>query len=297
MEEKELLQEAIIIDEEEMKKPVLKSEANAHIVGEQSIEENMKEVKKYAMDLKEYYGKITFTEEQVQEAKEEKANINKQKEKVADFRKKLVEEWKKPIEEFEKTAKETEKILKDAYELINVQVDAFNQKTLNEIKIKIKDYFDEYKINKGIDFIEFEQMNLSITKTLITSSGNLSKKALEIVSEFIDKIESDLTLIANQEHKEEILVEYKKNLMVANAINTVIERHKAIEEEQRRKELNATKEEQKQEMIEKVEEVLEAPKEEQEKPKIYKASFTIYGTIEQLKDIKNYIQERGVKYE
>ena len=54
--------------------------------------------------------------------------------------------------------------------------------------------------------------------------------------EFIDKIADDLNLIDTQEHKAEILVEYKQSLNVSNAITTVNNRFKAIEEEKAKQE-------------------------------------------------------------
>lgn len=61
------------------------------------------------------------------------------------------------------------------------------------------------------------------------------KSLKEQAKAFIDKIVDDLNLIKTQEHKAEILVEYKQTLNVAQAITIVINRFKAIEEEKRGK--------------------------------------------------------------
>ncbi len=64
-----------------------------------------------------------------------------------------------------------------------------------------------------------------------------SKKSLkERCAAFVDRITEELALIETQEHKEEILVEYKKSLNVAQAITNVSARHRAIEEERQRRE-------------------------------------------------------------
>lgn len=302
MEEEKTVQEALIIDEEvvneevvkeekEIKKPILKKESDAQIVGEQSITDNMKDVKEYALALKEYYGAITYSEDQVKLAKEEQANINKEKKKINDFRLSITKEWNKPLEEFISIAKETESILKETYDSISCQVKVYEDKVLKDIKQQVKDYFEEYRISKNIDIVTFENMNMNITKGLITTTGNLKKATVEAIEKYIDNIENDLRLINKTEYPEEVLVEYKKHFMVATAIADVLDRHKAIEEMQ--KVVEEPKEEQ-QQMEEKVEEVLQAPKQEQ---KIMKMSFTVYGTIDQLKDIKNYLENKGVKYE
>lgn len=297
MEKEKTVQEALIIDEEvvneekEIKKPILKKESDAHIEGKQSITDNMKDVKEYALALKEYYGAITYSEDQVKLAKEEQANINKEKKKISDFRKEITEKWNKPLEDFIKIAKETESILKETYDSISCQVKVYEDKVLEDIKQQEKDYFEEYRKSKNIDIVTFENMNMNITKGLMTTTGNLKKSTIEAIETYIDNIENDLKLIEKTDYKEEVLVEYKKHLKVATAIADVIDRHKAIEEMQ--KVVEEPKEEQ-QQMEEKVEEVLQAPKQEQ---KIMKMSFTVYGTIDQLKDIKNYLEIKGVKYE
>ena len=60
------------------------------------------------------------------------------------------------------------------------------------------------------------------------------KSLKEQAKQFIDKIVDDLKLIETQEHKAEILVEYKQTLNVAQAITTVTNRFKAIEEEKKK---------------------------------------------------------------
>ena len=108
-----------------MEKPILKNEIQARISGAAKVEDNILEAKEYALQLKEYYSKLVFTEEQKEDAEQERANINKMVKKIADYRKEIVAEFKKPIELFENTAKETEKILKETSEFVDIQVKKF----------------------------------------------------------------------------------------------------------------------------------------------------------------------------
>mgnify|MGYP000363553236 FL=1 len=55
-------------------------------------------------------------------------------------------------------------------------------------------------------------------------------------------------------------------------------------------------EEIKQEAEKKVD-MLAPPVEEKTEEKIYKMTFTVHGTMSQLKEIKNFMLERGIKYE
>lgn len=292
MNEKEIVQEAIVIGE--LKKPMLESEFKAEIKGKQEIEDNINSIKEYALNLSKYYQGVVFSEEQIKDAEEEKANINKQKKLVSDFRKEIVKQWNEPIKLFEETAKETEKLLGSTYDVINEQVKIFNNKVLEEIKEKVESYFNEYALSKNIDFISFDNLNVSITKGLLTSTGSLTKKTQDLIVNYIDDVEKNLKMISTLEFKEEILVEYKRTLQIASSIANVQERHQLLEEEKKRQEQLQNIQEKVEEVEKKVEEALEIPKVEE---KILSMTFKVYGTIEQLRDIKNYIESKGVKYE
>lgn len=282
--ENKIIEEAKITEVNEIVKPTFNEEIKAEIKGISTIENNINKAKEYAINLRDYYSNITFTEEEKKQAEEEKAEINKQKKIVEDFRKKIVAEFNKPIEDFEKTAKETEKILKETYDFINEQVKVFDLAELEKVKEKVESYFNEYAISKDIDFIKLKDMNLSITKGLVTATGNLSKKAIEQINLFIDSVRKDLDLINTLEFKEEILIEFKKTLQCGSSIMLVQERHKQLEELKQE-----PKEEPKEEVIEN--KVLQAPKVEEKK---YKMTFTVYGTKGQLSELTKYLEKEGL---
>ena len=93
---------------------------------------------------------------------------------------------------------------------------------------EIKEYFEEYKTANNIGFITYGQARINVT--LSASMKSLKEQA----KQFIDKIVDDLKLIETQEHKTEILVEYKQTLNVSQAITSVTNRFKAIEEEKKK---------------------------------------------------------------
>ena len=281
-------------------KPQFNGEIQAKIKSVGEIESNMQEVKAYVQNLNKYYKNVPFNEETIKEAKEEKAKINKFKNIVSDYRKNIVSEYKKPINLFEDTSKETEKLLEDTYKTINVQVSNFEDKQKQQKEKEIQAYFEEYKISKNIDFIKYEQAKINVT---ITASV---KSLKEQAKTFIDKIENDLNLIETQEHKAEILVEYKQTLNVSQSITTVINRFKAIEEEKKKQEekvvhieMNENHEITKR-TYEELENVfnkpLQQPKEEKQED-ILTINFKASGTRTLLKELKKFMDERGIKYE
>lgn len=285
----------------ELVKPEFSGEIQVKIKSLGEIESNMKEVKGYVENLNNYYKNITFTEETIKEAKEEKAKINKFKSEVANYRKNIVAEYNKPIKIFEDTSKETEKILTETYNTINSQVTNYEDIEKQRKEQEIKEYFEEYKVANNIDFVNYGQANINVTLTASV------KKLKEQAKAFIDEIIDDLKLIETQECKDEILVEYKQDLNVSRAIQEVANRHKLLEEERKRQEEKIVhiemneNHEISQKSYEELEDVfnkpLEQPKEEKQE-ELFTMSFKVKNeTKARLKLIKQFLENGGYDYE
>ena len=288
-----------------MQKPEFNGEIQARVKSLGEIESNIKEVQNYVKSLNEYYKKVIFTDDTMKTAKEEKAKVNKFKTQISDYRKNILAEYNKPIKIFEDTAKETEKLLADTYNTINQQVSTYEDKLKKEKEQEIKDYFEEYKQSLNIDFITFEDTKVKVG--ISDSKASLKKQA----KDFVDKVNTDLATIMLQENKEEILVEYKQTLNLNMAIQTVINRHKLLDEEKKRQEELKNKqleEAQKQvDMSIKEQEVatqkalnnfvIEAPKATEYQEEILTLKFTVKATRTKLKELKNFLKQGGYDYE
>ncbi|MDE6182341.1 MAG: hypothetical protein K2F59_03960, partial [Eubacteriales bacterium] len=134
----------------------------------------------------------------------------------------------------------------------------------------------------------------------------------EEVKVFLDKINEDIQAIKGMEHSDELLFEYAKSLDIGRSMIIVNERLKAIEEQKRQKELAEEKEKRQQEAIKKIEEftpniqeALVTPtveptiesKKEEEQAGIFTVKFTVTGTLEELKKLKEFLNNGGYKYE
>lgn len=286
--------------QELIKKPQFEGEIKAQIKSVGEIESNMKEVKGYVENLNNYYKNVSFTEETMKEAKDEKSKVNKFKKQVSDYRKNIIAEYNKPIKAFEDTAKETEKLLTETYNTINQQVANYENKQKEAKEQEVKDYFEEYKKANNIDFVTYEQAHINVI--LSASMKSLKEQA----KQFIDKIADDLKLIETQNYKAEILVEYKQTLNVSNAITTVSNRFKSIEEEKKKQEQNIVNIEMNKnhEITQKSHEQLEGlfnkplehPKEEIQE-EILTLKFTVKGTRTKLRELKHFLENGGYDYE
>lgn len=276
-------------------KPNFDLEVVASIDGVAKIQSNMEGVKQQAIAIRDWYQSLVITEDMLKDIKAEKSQINKAKETVATYRKDIVKEFKKPIEQFELLAKETEGILDEAYATCNEAVKRYEDETKAKKTEEVKAYFDEYAKSLNIDFVEYERLGINVT---LTASMKSLKEAVKVC---LDKVASEIDLINIQKEEliPDMLVEYKKTLNVASAIKNVTDRHKAIEEEKARQEaLKALKAEE-EKSVAKAKEVIEevtAPVEVKE-VKTYRSTFTVYGTVEQLRALKEFMEKEGMRYD
>lgn len=273
-------------------KPEL-SEVSASITSLGSIDSNIEVIKDKAAAIKNFYANLVISEEDCKDMKKEMASLNKAKDAVKKYRMDIVKKFNEPLDNFVNSAKETEKILTETYDSLKGQIKKFEDETLNKKTEEVKAYYEEYAQSLHIDFVPFENSGLSITLSASIKSLKEASKS------FLDRIDSDLKLINTQDEAliSEILVEYKRSLNVGNSIITVKERHKALEEEQRRQEaINALKAEEKK-IEAKVEEVTAPKVVEKEPVKVFTAKFKVEATIDQIKDLKTFMDLKGIKYD
>ena len=169
------------------------------------IKEQLKKVSE-EIDIKvENAKKLVCTEENVKTIKQVRADLNKEFKEVEQQRKMVKEQILAPYMQFEEIYKT---YISDKYKSADNDLKTKISLTENELKAKkeqeIKEYFDEYRTANNIDFITYGQARINVT--LSASMKSLKEQA----KQFIDKIVDDLKLIEAQEHKTEILVEYKQ---------------------------------------------------------------------------------------
>ena len=280
------------------------------------IEDHLKELSLDVDKKVENAKNLVCTEENVTTIKQVRASLNKEFKEVENQRKIVKEQILAPYMQFEEIYK---MYISDKYKSADNDLKAKIDSTENELKnIKeqeIKDYFEEYKKANNIDFVAYSQARINVT--LSSSRKSLKEQA----KQFIDKIVDDLKLIDTQEHKTEILVEYKQSLNVSQAITSVTNRFKAIEEEKKRQEelkrkqleeaqrradesIRAQTEATRQALenfIPKTEEVeetiLQAPVIEKKQEEILTLRFTVKGTRTKLRELKQFLENGGYDYE
>lgn len=199
------------------------------------------------------------------------------------------------LEPYEKLGEVYNQCVKDIYVETKEKLDAKIAGVENGIKsgkeTEARSFFDEYAKACLVDFVSFDGSGIKVTMTVSV------KKLKEQAKEYIDRIVSDMALIRTQpeELKSEMMMEYKACLDVNNAIRTVIERKEKIREESGKNielDLNMHGDNY---VEEKSEEPLSAPVVEPEPEKKYRMTFTVEASLEQLKSLKNYMEENKIE--
>lgn len=264
------------------------------------IVEQLHEVKAEVTAKVEQALSLVCTEDTVKDVKKVRTELNKELKDYEERRKAVKKAIMTPYEQFEAVYKEciSDTYLKADTELKG-KIDGVENELKGKKRIEVLCYFAELCEANSIDFITFENANINVT--LSASMKSLKEQA----KAFVDKIVDDLNLINTQEHKDEILYEYKQSLNVSNAITTVANRYKAIEEAKAREEERKAREQAEAEAAAKVEEVVEAvapptvepiaPPVEEEKT--YTLKFTVRGTMPQLKALKEFLNNGDYDYE
>lgn len=253
------------------------------------IEEHLKELSTEIDKKVENAKNLVCTEENVKTIKQVRADLNKEYKEVEQRRKAVKEQILAPYMQFEMIYKE---YISDKYKSADVDLKQKVDAVENELKVKkeqeVKKYFEEYKTENKIDFVAYEQAKINVTLT--ASMKSLKEQA----KQFIDKISDDLKLIETQQHKAEILVEYKQTLNVSNAITTVMNRFEAVEQEKKRQEEIVSQNLEKEKDLRSNETIEQNTKQD---IKTYTITFTVTDNAVRLKQLKDYLVKEGYQYE
>lgn len=192
-------------------------EVLAKISQKSKIDYNKEEIEKGLSVIEEKYKDITFTEEQLGEAKEERAKLNKLVKILGDYRKSIVSEAMTEIKPFEDFMKEAEKRAKALSESIADQVNNFEeQEKLNRLA-KVCVYLETLIIEKP-QYAEFkQQLAPSMHNAVYTNKGSFTAKG-EIgtkIKEYIDIQLSQFDEILKAREEQEKILQQKIELIVS----------------------------------------------------------------------------------
>ena len=246
---------------------------------------------------------LVCTEDTVTAVKKIRAELNAEHKHWDDKRKEVKKAVMAPYDAFEGVFKDC---ITDVFKKTDADLKSKIDSVENELKerkaAEVKDYFDEYCASCNIDFLTFR--NAGINVTLSASLKSLKERA----KAFVDRVREDLDLIDTQEHKDEILYYYKKSgqpcfLDAKLTIGFVITKHKEMEDARNREVERNAKEQAVRGAAEKVDAAVEklTPPMTLDAPileePVFTVKFTVRGTREKLKALKEFLNNKGYDYE
>lgn len=235
---------------------------------------------------------MACTEETKKAVKNTRAELNKQFSEYEFERKTRTAEYEKPLKEFKAMYdKYIANPFKEADKALKHKIDDVENQQKAEKYEKVSSHANELKTAYSLDWLDIERVMPNVT----LSASETSLKST--VAERLDKIKSEVECINNLSDSTEVFAEYIKVLNLAQAKMIVVERKHAVEQAKKQQEAAQQADQVKQKAEEKVEvfapPTMEEPPEEVKK---YRMTFTVTGTLEQLKMLKAFMIENNIEY-
>lgn len=262
-------------------------------------EKNLQRIAEECREKIEAAKAMACTEETKQAVKKTRTELNKKFEEYETERKVRTAEYEKPLKDF--------KTLYDKYIKIPfTEADA-------ALKRKIDDVEDIQKLEKAnnvmvyaielikaysLDWLGPDVMRIMPKINLTDSETKLQKQ----VTATLDRIKKDVDYINKLESKDEIFAEYMESLDMTQALDTVERRKQAILKAQQTSQTYTEQENIKHEVEETVTQLAppvveeETPEENISEMPVFQMTFTVTGTMQQLKALKAFLIENNIEF-
>lgn len=176
-----------------------------------TIEWNHEEIKAEIAEKVQVYNSLVYTDDQIKEAKADRAELNKFKTALETKRKEIKSQCLEPYEKFEKQMKEIIAVIDEPIAVIDKQVKAFDEAQKQKKEADIKAYFDSK------EFHGFAYEKIADPKWLNASTS--MKSITEAIDAKAAEIEADLQIInALPEYSFEAGEVYKQTQDVRSAL-------------------------------------------------------------------------------
>lgn len=182
-----------------------------------AIEWNYEELKAELSQKLEQYKGLVYTEDQIKEAKADRAKLNALATAIDDKRKQIKKQCLQPYEQFEAQIKDLLAVIKEPVALIDSQIKGYEEEKKQKKLEEVKALFEKLKDAAGeeLEFVGFEQ--IFEDKFL---NASLSLKMVEtVISNKFNSIKCNLKTIADlKEYSFEATEVYKETLNLNEAL-------------------------------------------------------------------------------
>lgn len=252
------------------------------------IEFNYEEIKKWLSEKVAKYETLVYTEEQMQDAKKDKADLNKLSKALNDERIRLEKKYLEPFNVFKAQINDLRAMIDKPVKAIDVQVKEYEERLKNEKEEKIKEIFN------NVDFphyVLFEQifdakwLNKSVSVKSITESLEAKKKDIE---------DTELMLKNLPDYGFEALELYKKTLDLKKSVNEAKTVYEIAKRKAEQEEKQKTEEEVTVKAVTPTKETIEV--EVEYNPQREWVNFSAYLSREEAKALKDFFNNYGIEF-
>ena len=260
-----------------------------------TIDFNFEDLKDALTAELELYKNLVFTEDTKADAKKTVAELRKLKKQISDKRIEVKKLYMQPYTNFEAKVRELDKLINEPIAYISGQIDAFEQKRIEEKRELINEIYLEL-VSEREDIAGYAELNRVYDSKW--ENASTSKKTIqEAITSYLDSVDNDIAAIESMESEYEAkaLMRYKETGVLSDALLT-------IRQWEKQKEEILKAEEEKQAEAE-ADEILDAPEpieefiDPTEKNDIMKiARYEVKVDPFQQTQLECYMQECGIQY-
>lgn len=256
---------------------------------------NFEELKTELAEKVQEYEITIYSEDQIKEAKADRAALNKLKKALNDERIRREKEYMKPFAEFKAQVAEVISIIDKPVFLIDQQIKTYEERRRQEKEEEIRGFLKSYQIPYGIDpkrIFDVSWLNASI------SMRNIKLEIQDLINNIMADIKTLEELPAD---KDLAISAYVESLNLRAALQKVKdEQDRRAKLEKIRQELEAAKAKYEKQEAPKQEPQAEKPAEKQPDPTATVngrwIEFKAFLTAKQAAELKEFFTSRGILY-
>lgn len=194
---------------------------------------NYEELKKELTEKVENYKNLVYTEENINMAKKDRANLSKLKKAINDEKIRVKNTLLAPYTDFESKCKELIEIVDVSVENVDRQVKAFEDEEKRAKREEIQKYFNEH-VGHFKDVIIFE----NVFEDRWLNKTTAMKTVQADIEHIFSRATSDLTVIestvSDKEIQKQCIAFYFKNITNPSILGTTIQKARELIEEQKK---------------------------------------------------------------
>jgi hypothetical protein len=262
-----------------------------------AIEFNFEELKTELTNRLEKYQNLTYTEETVKNAKEDRAGLNKFKEAIETRRKEIKKLCLKPYEDFEAKVKVLTKLIDEPIAAIDTQIKNFDNQRIAAKRQDITDFYNSV-IGDLSNILPLDRIFNTKWLNVTTKMSAIEKEIIETIG----KVNGNLAVIKDLGLEQDLELQVKDKYLqtldfgLAMAEKTRLENLKTALKAQENKQDDDLHQETEKQVVK---ENLTAENDVIVTPipvKIHYIEFYAKGTKEQLLKLQSFMKENGIEY-